>query len=73
MITYDLGQNKLSAGGEHPIRPVDLNSGSYEVALKYQIRLKKSDFADPELMKKIAEICHTNETAFIQEFEGIAT
>lgn len=71
IVIFDLEGVRMSDGHYH-IRPVDLHSGSYEVAIKYQIRLLKSDLDDAELVKKMSDACHLDPSEFVRRFSHIA-
>lgn len=54
------------------IRHANVESESYEVSRSYMIRLEKQDFADPELLGRIATVANTTPDQFRQEFARLA-
>jgi 6-phosphofructokinase len=54
--------------GRTRIRLVDIDTESYEVAEEYMIKLKKSDFEDPEQLEKLARTAHMTPEEFVAYF-----
>jgi 6-phosphofructokinase 1 len=54
--------------GRTRIRLVDIDTESYEVAEEYMIKLKKSDFEDPEQLEKLAHTAHMTPEEFVAYF-----
>ncbi|MGE5445458.1 MAG: 6-phosphofructokinase, partial [Ignavibacteriales bacterium] len=54
--------------GRTRIRLVDIDTESYEVAEEYMIKLKKSDFEDPEQLEKLARAAHMMPEEFVSYF-----
>ncbi len=54
--------------GRTRIRLVDIDTESYEVAEEYMIKLKKSDFEDPEQLEKLARTAHMTPEEFVDYF-----
>ncbi len=50
------------------IRPVDINTESYEVAEKYMIKITKEDLKDPEKVNKLSSISKMKSSEFIDYF-----
>ncbi len=50
-------------------RLVDVDSQSYECARRYMIRLERSDFEKPELLKKLADVVKLTPEEFRKRFE----
>ena len=77
MITYQAG--KLvpiyfddmidSRTGKVRLRLVNVHTESYEVSLKYMIRLSREDFEDPEQLKRLAEAGKMSESEFVERFK----
>lgn len=55
--------------GKIRVRYVDTNTESYEVALKYMIRLKPEDFRDKERIKKLATTANLTPGEFTKRFK----
>lgn len=55
--------------GKTRVREVDTNSLSFQIAKEYMIRLEKSDFEDPEMLKKLASAAHISSEEFKKQFE----
>jgi len=76
LINYELGRLKpipfddLLDPQTHRtrVRLVDTSSESYEVARKYMIRLQKSDFDEPRLLREIASAGAMSEDEFRKHF-----
>ena len=54
--------------GKTRVREVDTNSLSFQIAKEYMIRLEKSDFEDPEMLKKLASAAHVSSEEFKKQF-----
>lgn len=53
-------------------RKVDVDSESYECARRYMIRLEKSDFDDPKMLQKLADVVKMTPEQFRQRFGYLA-
>jgi len=62
--------NKIidSQTGKIRVRMVNTNTESYQVALKYMIRLEREDLEDPETLRGLAEIAEISPEEFHQKF-----
>lgn len=60
------------ATGRMRTRFVDTRSESYEVAARYQLRLRKKDLLDPARRAQLARVSGLSEEALVDRFEGIA-
>ncbi|MBI2059501.1 MAG: 6-phosphofructokinase [Nitrospirae bacterium] len=58
--------------GRTRLRLVDVESESYEVALRYMIRLRKSDFESTEEVRRLASAAKMTEEAFRSRFQPVA-
>ena len=54
--------------GKIRVRMVNTNTESYQVALKYMIRLEREDLEDPETLRGLAEIASLSTEQFRQRF-----
>lgn len=54
--------------GKAKIRLVDINTESYKIATEYMIRLKKEDFEDKKLLKKLADTVKMSSADFKKRF-----
>ncbi|MCI0455127.1 MAG: 6-phosphofructokinase [Candidatus Dadabacteria bacterium] len=54
--------------GRTKIRPVDINTESYEVAEKYMIKITKEDIEDPEKVNKLSTIANMKPSEFVDYF-----
>lgn len=52
-------------------RPVDVGGEGYECAKAYMTRFKKSDFTDPEMLAKLANVVGMTPEAFRERFEYV--
>ena len=55
--------------GKIRVRHVDTHTESYEVALKYMIRLKPEDFQDEEHVRKLAMTANLTPYEFTKRFK----
>jgi ATP-dependent phosphofructokinase / diphosphate-dependent phosphofructokinase len=56
--------------GRTKVRPVDIDTESYEVAEKYMIKLTKEDFEDPEQLKKLSKTANMTPEEFVGYFSN---
>jgi 6-phosphofructokinase 1 len=54
--------------GRTKIRPVDINTESYEVAKKYMIKLTKEDLENPEKVNRLSNITKMKPSEFVDYF-----
>ncbi|MGH7800281.1 MAG: diphosphate--fructose-6-phosphate 1-phosphotransferase [Thermodesulfobacteriota bacterium] len=54
--------------GRTKIRPVDINTESYEVAEKYMIKLTKEDFQNQEQIRRLSHITNMKPSEFVDYF-----
>jgi 6-phosphofructokinase len=54
--------------GRTRVRPVDVNSEHYRIALRYMVRLRKDDFADEAIVARLADIAGVTPERFRDEF-----
>ncbi|HEY7536121.1 MAG TPA: 6-phosphofructokinase, partial [Thermodesulfobacteriota bacterium] len=54
--------------GRPKIRPVDINTESYEVAKKYMIKLTKEDLENPEKVNRLSNITKMKPSEFVDYF-----
>ena len=57
--------------GRTKVRTVDINGDGYRVARKYMIRLEKSDLADSDMCRKLADAAGLSPEAFVQRYGGV--
>ncbi|HXE73844.1 MAG TPA: diphosphate--fructose-6-phosphate 1-phosphotransferase [Candidatus Nitrosotenuis sp.] len=57
--------------GRIPVRYVDINSLSFRIAREYMIRLDRSDFEDPDNLRRLAAVCSITPERFRAEFEHV--
>ena len=55
--------------GRFRVRLVDVSSTRYRIALRYMLRLRRDDFADPYKLAKLASTVDVSRQQFRQEFE----
>lgn len=65
-LTFDELQDP--ATGKTRVREVDTNSLSFQIAREYMIRLEKSDFENPDRLKRLADIVSLSPEQFKAEF-----
>ncbi len=58
--------------GKTKVRLVDINTETYEMALEYMIRLKKSDFDSDEYVKRLAGVTNLDVKTFRERFGKVA-
>ena len=57
--------------GRARIRLVDIRSPRYAIAREYMIRLRRSDFDDPDALARLASTAHLTPDQFRAEFENV--
>ena len=57
--------------GRTPVRLVDLDSASYQVAVEYMIRLTEEDFSDEKQLAALADEAGLSPQAFREQFEHV--
>ena len=65
------GQLRDPSTGRTKVRTVDINGDSYRIARRYMIRLEKSDLADPDMCRKLADEVGMSPDAFVQRYIGV--
>jgi len=68
LTAKDFEYFKDAETGRTRIRQVDINSGAYTIAKQYMIRLKPEDFANPEQLKRLAEVVKMSPDEFKGEY-----
>ncbi len=72
IVIKDLEKLKDPKTGKTRVRRVRLNSDAYRVALRYQLRLRKSELEDEATLRKLAKTAGLSPAAFREKFGPIA-